>query len=440
GILYPELVVKQTPASPSSVPDSIELRQNSFVIKTLDHRQECIAKAIGTGHRIIYGVAGSGKTLILLCRAKLLINQNSNQRILILCFNVCLARYLKSMLHDDTQNPQFTRIDVFNFHKWASSLAKKIPARLPGLPVDYCEELIGEILLEKLSSLPSNQKWDAVLVDEAQTFFPSWFKCCVAALKDSENGNLMVVADGNQNLYQRRGFTWKSVGIKAVGRTTNKKHQLDKNYRNTQEILEAAWSVINQIQNLEETGNSDTTDDSEVKFTLVAPRLAVRHGSLPVLHIQQTKNQDVEAVIRQIQNLYQIGYAPNEIAVLYRMAGEAERRMLNYLAKQLEQLGIGSYWVTESRSSERSYNVNSSGVRIISTLNSLGLEFKVVLILWVQDWQYNTPAQSQTDAMNCRRLYVAMTRAQDELHVFGSGNSRLLESLKQSQTFEIQQG
>jgi len=440
GVLHPEIAIKEVAASQRSIPDGVELREKSYVIRTLDHRQECIAKAIGEGHRIIYGVAGSGKTLILLCRAKLLANQNPNQRILILCFNVCLARYLKSLLHDDTQNSHFSKIDVFHFHGWASSMVTNLPARLPGLSVDYCDELIGDILLTKLISLPIHQKWDAVLVDEAQTFFSSWLKCCVTALKDSDNSNLMLVADGNQGLYKRRGFTWKSVGIKAVGRTTSKKYHLDKNYRSTQEILEGAWSVINHIPNIGNAEQLDNIDNSELKFPLVEPRAAIRQGTRPVLHIQQTKNQDVEAVIRQIIKVHEIGYLPSEICVLYRIAGDDERRMLNELTNKIKGLGLESYWVTENRNSERSYSINRPGVRIMSMLNSLGLEFKVVLILWVQDWYFSIPANSQTDVLTCRRLYVAMTRAQDVLHLFGSGNSPLLEELKRTLTFEIQQG
>jgi hypothetical protein len=437
GVLYPELAIKEIPASPCSVPTGVELREKSYVIRTLDHRQECVAKAIGEGHRVIYGVAGSGKTLILLCRAKLLANQNPTQRILILCFNISLAFYLKSILHEDVHNSAFKTIDVFDFHSWASFLVKKLPARLPGLPVDYCEELIGEKLLARLRSLSTHLKWDAVLVDEAQTFFPSWLKCCVAALKNPDIGNLMLVADGNQSLYKRCGFTWKSVGIKAVGRTISKKYYLDKNYRNTQEILEAAWSVVNHIY---EPINSDNTDTTEVKFPIIEPRVATRKGSRPVLHIQQTKSQEVEAVIKQVQQLNQIGYSLSEVGVLYRIAGDKERQMLNYLTAQLEHLGLTAYWVTQSRSSERSYSINKPGVRIMSTLNSLGLEFKAVLILWVQDWEFTIPANSETDALTCRRLYVAMTRAQDVLHIFGSGNSFLIEQLKRSLAFATQEG
>ncbi len=60
-----------------------EIRVNEFTqdelfeveaqdVKALDLSQESIAKNIGDGHRILKGVAGSGKTLVLACRAKYL--------------------------------------------------------------------------------------------------------------------------------------------------------------------------------------------------------------------------------------------------------------------------------------------------------------------------------------------------------------------------------
>ncbi|MFB2919034.1 DEAD/DEAH box helicase [Aerosakkonema funiforme] len=437
GIIYPEIAIKKVPASRNSVPDVVELPNNSYVIKTLDYRQECIAKSIGEGHRIIYGVAGSGKTLILLCRAKFLAIQNPKQRILILCFNISLAAYLKSILHGDSDNPHFQNIEVRHFHGWANSLVKKLPLRLAGLSADDCDELVGTKILKYLNKQPLSRKWDAVLVDEAQTFFVSWLKCCVAALKDRDNGNLMIVADGNQSLYKRRNFTWNSVGIKAVGRTSNKRFALDKNYRNTEQILASAWSLVSHISDIKSPNVVDNTEDAELIFPLIQPQAAMRQGECPILHIKQTEYQEMEAAIAEIINLHQLGYSSSDIAVLYRMADDNKRLMLSALKNQLQGQGLPIYWVTESRDSEKMYSANNPGVRIMSTLNALGLEFKVVLILWVQDWEFTIPATLEADVATCRRLYVAMTRAQDILHVFGSGNSGLLTQLQGNGTFEI---
>ncbi len=436
GILYPEIAIKHLEVTLNTITDAGSSLANYSIIKTLDYRQECIVKSIGEGHRIVYGVAGSGKTLILLCRAKLLATQNPNQRILIVCFNISLATYLRSLLHEDFENPQFRKIDVFHFYGWARLLCRNLPSRMSGLSMDDCDDIIGDILLEALNKLRQERKWDVVLVDEGQTFYSSWLKCCVAALKDQENGHLIIVADGNQSLYKRRGFTWKSVGIQAVGRTSYKKYHLDKNYRNTQEIIAAAWSVVNHIQNLELTPPGQQANEEELTLPLIQPETACRRGKLPVLHIESTEFQEVEAVIRQIEELSRLDYNPSDIAILYRATG-MRHQLLDSLNQRLNILGFDSYWVTQSRESERRYDPNSPGVKIINTLNALGLEFKVVFILWVQDWSFNIPALNETDVMTCRRLYVAMTRAQDLLHVFGSGTSPLLQDLQQNQRFVI---
>ncbi|NEP84072.1 MAG: AAA family ATPase [Okeania sp. SIO3B3] len=232
GSIYPEIVIREQKTDAGTI------------LKTLDFKQEKLAKSIGDGHRRFFGVAGSGKTLLLISRAKYLINNNPQLKILVVCYNVSLAAYLRSVLHQDSQNPQYQNIEVTNFHKWAIS----ITGYLENQQRENYDEFIAEETLKQLSNYSNEQKYDAILIDEAHTFVPSWFKCCVSALKDSENGDLMIVADGNQSIYQRGNFTWKGVGIKAVGyRTISKRFYLDKNYRNTQQILFAALEILEPI-------------------------------------------------------------------------------------------------------------------------------------------------------------------------------------------------
>jgi hypothetical protein len=66
------------------------------------------------------------------------------------------------------------------------------------------------------------------------------FFCRWLALKVPETGDLMIVGDGSQSLYRKRDFTWADAGIHASGRVINRKFDLDRNYRNTVEILRAA--------------------------------------------------------------------------------------------------------------------------------------------------------------------------------------------------------
>jgi len=59
-------------------------------------------------------------------------------------------------------------------------------------------------------------------------------------------------------------------------------------------------------------------------------------------------------------------------------------------------------------------------------LSSLGLEFKIVLIPWVQ--QFHSFSSDVDEIIRYKRqLYVAMTRAQDQLYMFGSGNEAVIK-------------
>ena len=91
----------------------MNLAPEACVMVTLDIEQERLAADIRDGHRLFYGVAGSGKTLILLSRAKSLASRLIGNRVLILCFNITLAAYLRSLIHDESQNPIYSeRIEV----------------------------------------------------------------------------------------------------------------------------------------------------------------------------------------------------------------------------------------------------------------------------------------------------------------------------------------
>lgn len=425
GILHPDTVIRSQPVTEISVSESAPLPNDSIILQTLDIQQEQFAKKLGKGHRLISGVAGSGKTLILLCRAKYLLESQPDSRILILCFNKPLAAYLRSVLHEDEKNPQHQKIEVFHFNAWAKQTMSKLPnPKQYSSDKEVYNEELGEQLLNWLANFTEEQRWDSILIDEAHTFSPSWFKCCVAALKDRIDGDLLIVSDGLQSLYQRGKFTWKSVGVKAQGQRSRK---LTKNYRNTQEILDTAWSVVERsLPNLGEANNDEMT------FPIVQPTAALRHGDIPVLHIALDRYQEIYSAVSLIKKLQGSGYDSKDIAIIYHNRGR-DIQPLTTLIEQLDESGCGAYWVTETEETKERYSVNSPGVRIITALSSLGLEFKVVFILWLQQFANCHASNPEIAAEERRKLYVAMTRAQEKLYVFGSGHVPILNELKQSQ-------
>lgn len=410
-----------------------------ILIKRLDKQQEDLATRIGSGHRLLSGVAGSGKTLILLTRARILAQQHPDYKILILCYNICLSSYIKSILKEDKAFAQSTKIQVSHFHEWAQEvldsrysitrnrLGHKLTLELGRVPTNLeidekYEDFLGKQLLIRLQELPIQSKWDAILIDEGHTFYPSWFKACISALKNPNTDNLLIVSDINQKLYNRPKFTWASVGIKAQGRTYSKQFYLDQNYRNTQEILSAAWSIIQP---------STTNEENDDTFPNIQPTAFLRHGLAPEVQIAESPTQEITLVVNKIKDLQKAGYELEDIAILYKAITKDEKASFYLLIRELTESGIGYYWVTEDNQTKRRYSINTPGIKILTTLSSLGLEFKVVIILWLQQFNECLCDVQEVSFMTRRQLYVAMTRAQNELYMFGSGNSSFLDYLNQ---------
>ena len=423
GLLHPVTIVREVPAIASSLPPETEepLPPQATRLLSLDLEQERLARTMQAGHRLISGVAGSGKTLILIARAKALANSLEQQRILILCFNMTLAAHLRSLLHSDSRNPQYKEsIEVLHFHGWAKSFLKRLPSPKAFKTEEAYNQHMGESVLAHLQKLSPEKRWDAVLVDEAHTFDKSWFPCCVAALKDTEDGDLMIVSDRNQGLYQRREFSWKSVGVKAQGRSK----KLSQNYRNTQEILSAAWDVLKPSQ-----AKADSA------FLAVEPSAALRHGPMPTLHSARSKWGALELAVAQVQTLCEAGYSLSDIAIVYKYKSQQEADVFQLLLAQMADKGMKPYWITADAEAKRTYDSQRPGVRIVTALSSLGLEFKVVLLLWVEQFWgccNRDVAKAEGDR---RQLYVAMTRAQDELHLFAGGQGQIVQELKSSGNF-----
>ncbi len=70
--------------------------------------------------RLVRGVVGSGKTLILLLRAKFISEQNPNWRVLVLTYNKSLMKYLRQVFKQIGGDPD--RVEIVNFHKWCRDL------------------------------------------------------------------------------------------------------------------------------------------------------------------------------------------------------------------------------------------------------------------------------------------------------------------------------
>jgi hypothetical protein len=401
---FPRLTKAQVDAIRLIIHPEIVIEGTSLAV--LDHKQEARARSIGHGHRLVYGIAGSGKTVILMSRAKLLA-KDGKRKILMLCFNKELARRFR----EDLQ--AHPNVDAMNFHGW-SARNGVVPSR------DYtpeAEELRAKALLELLQAGKGEaRRYDAILIDEAQDFQPLWFTCVTQALKDPVDGDLLIALDGGQNLYGRRTFTWKSVGVNASGRVVSRvAYDFDRNYRNTRQILTVAAQFA-------AVSHSDDEDDALQSYR-VDPGCAAREGPTPRCYAADTRESETQAVINSVKGWLERGIrsegdgyerlGPGDIAVLYP---RCPKPLQPHLATMLEKLSeLAAVRLVSATASDEARRGKGDGPALtVGTIHSVkGLQFKAVILVWAD--QFTSPGSAAWAKNDPALLYVGLTRAQTYL-------------------------
>jgi hypothetical protein len=146
------------------------------------------------GAQKIKGVAGSGKTLIMVQRA---INayKRTKSPVLILTFNITLVNYIKEMMSKIPEEFNWNDFIITNYHEFLTSQLNN--ACFPIYSLDIYEDVD---FFEKNKA--KFEKFQAIFIDEAQDFEYEWFKIiknCFLA----ENGEYVLFADEKQNIYER---------------------------------------------------------------------------------------------------------------------------------------------------------------------------------------------------------------------------------------------
>lgn len=391
-IMFPEVRVQTQGAL---FDDSDVEAQLPSIMRVMDIQQEQLARSLGDGHRVIHGVAGSGKTMILGYRAEYLAKASTgtSKPILILCFNEPLGVKLHSVM--DAKGLR-DKVHVRHFHRWCRqqlvTFGQTIPQQGPHL---FDEMVDGVIRGVERQQIPSGQ-YRAVLIDEGHDFAPEWLKL-VAQMVDPATNSLLVLYDDAQSIYKQKRlkFSWKSLGIRAQGTTTI----LKINYRNTRQILQTASLIAADLL------TADEQDDDGIP--LLKPISGGRDGEPPIIIKLPSLREEAYAIADHLSNAHQEGHAWGDMAILC-----ADWKTMDLCADALHQRKLP--FNVRKRTGE--YNPAADAIQIMTMKVSKGLEFPVVALPGVG----HMPAIGEDEADAARVFYVAATRATQKL-VIGVG-------------------
>ncbi|ENU7786786.1 TPA: 3'-5' exonuclease, partial [Escherichia coli] len=366
------------------------VRQHSQ-IKIMDIQQEILARNIGDGHRVIHGVAGSGKTMILLFRC-LYLAETTPGKILVLCYNITLASYLRECIESRGLK---SRVTVFHFHSWCASMIKRHGIQVTAGGKDYPEKCFSALEDAVNSGTITDTGYDAVLVDEGHDFESRWL-ALIARLFDNASRSLLLMYDDAQSIYRREralNFSLASVGIQAQGRTS----VLPVNYRNTKRILHFAYAFSREY--------FEKHQNREIPF--VQPQAGGEEGTEPEILRCASESDEAVQVVGWLEKRYTLCGHWSDMAVLC-----PAEFSVKHLKEVMTQRGI-PYATCFDSEGKKKYSRRKDVVHLLTYQSSKGLEFPYVAVINASFVHSGAADESEV----IPALYVAFTRATRELLV-----------------------
>lgn len=405
ALLFPEIRVTQI-ALPFDEPAATSSPADDRLLAVMDMQQELLARSMGEGHRIVRGVAGSGKTLILAFRAEQ-IARTANKQVLLLSYANGISGRLENAMQDRGVED---KVVASTFHAWCGKILRAYGLQPPSekdVP-DFSERqaaTVQAVLDATERGLIPGGQYDAVLIDEAHDFEPQWL-ALAAKMVNPDTKALMIVYDDAQAIYKgRKRPVWKQLGIEAAGRTT----VLKVNYRNTAQILRFARKFAADVIGAPGVCAGDES-------AILMPEDGGREGVEPVVRQCVSYDGEAHAIAEWLLGRKAAGYQWGEMAVLYPRHFIGER-----FEKIFEKHNIP---VDVVKKNGNRVQAKLDAVRFISMHNAKGLEFPCVAIGGLGELK--KPEDIEDDI---RLTYVAITRATHEAFITYSHMSELVGRL-----------
>lgn len=258
-------------------------------------------------------------------------------------------------------------------------------------------------VLSKDTGLKGDFWWRAVLADEVQDLSQNEIRLLAQLktptgdlLKTAPDG-LFFVGDGAQTIY-KRGFSLQSLGIQLA-----RSHVFKKNYRNTFEILQAAYGLIQDYE------FSDVDEDNRQRP--LAPDFAARRGERPVMARCSSLRGEIDYAIAVIEEIQELNgeQALSDICLISRVPQIRDEFKKAMRTRKIHCVDIKDNAVLDSR-----------GVRVSTIESAKGFEFGTVIFSGVSEPMGGQRGEGESEmdsSADAAKLYVAMTRARDNLHI-----------------------
>ncbi len=256
------------------------------------------------------------------------------------------------------------------------------------------------------NQLPNINTYKHIIVDEGQDFSYSAYKLLRTLAGEEHANDLFIVGDSHQRIYKNK-VVLSQCGINVRGRSS----LLKINYRTTEEIRKAAFSVLQGISFDDLDGDVDLGDKCQ----------SLTHGEKPHIFEFKDASTEFDFIKAEIDKLVAAGVGLSDICIVART-----HKLVDSYTQLLENCDLRVFEIRQNKSDNR----HIEGLRVATMHRVKGLEFKYVFIVAANDRILplnmaidHTDAVAEDESMTAEKslLYVAMTRAQQGVYITSYG-------------------
>ena len=405
----------------------IALRKALRPVLSYDQQRLCGFEMDGKP-RLVRGVAGSGKTVVLghwLRKTLDRIDHNLTAKVWAVFANRSLRQLLQETIesawNEDKGDQPFPwhRVELWHVRDLLDLLLREVGKSMSQFGFEY--DQASEAYLIAKNDQKIMPRCHALFADEGQDLGPSTLKLLTALVDhgDPELPNcrsVNIFYDNAQNIYSRSMPKWSEMGLDMRGRSTIMKES----FRATKPVTEFAFNLLHRLCP-EEAKNADHKELVELGLVHAGKRegrpwwdILFTHidGPSPIFKKFPNKEAEFDAIGKQLVHwIKDEGVKPSEICILY-MQDYPKYKLENQVKPMLARIGVDLQVLKGQARPPDERTV------IATTPHSFkGYDSEIVLIPLVEFFESGGKPLA-------RVLYVAMTRARSLLAIYGKASKK----------------
>lgn len=417
--------------------------------KTLSEEQQRLStQNWHEGPRLVRGVAGSGKTIVLANNLARRLQRSLQQqglfeesgpRLLVVCNNRSLVPFLEKKIalafQQRTGRPlPEGNVEVFSYNRLLFHLSQRGLWRYQRIE-DGSDEVRAIKYLKELEDTKRHHPeileavaYDAIFVDEGQDFLEEDFRLFkeLCRVRPDQEPNFYVFYDDAQNFLGRKRPNWLSVGLNVRG---GRAHVMSQCFRNTRPIVEAAFNVLygscangEGVVPTKEFGDIATLEEKQLitrEKGFWGVSFAVREGQVPKLCVASSPGAEAQEIVTRLRWLIERQRVrPQDIMVL-----AFSRKRIDEIASELTKANIKGIDGLHVAFREQDKLLCQRSVLTLSTTASAkGYDAYCVLLASANEFN--------RDVIGRINFYVGCTRAIEYLEVFAHCKEGLVVELE----------